>query len=357
MTNKTYRLLSVLTATMLVLMGAITGCSGVTEGSRSETRLITDMSDREVEIPVAEEIERVAVLTSPTVQMMYIVGEQDKLCAITTSTKRRPLCQKMDPSVADMPDPRRTCCQINIESLLETNPQFCMGGRGDMQVVRENTEIPTLELWTPEVYNLEHQKEQVRFFGQVFGKEDEAEEYCTYMDDVLAMVGERVADLSEEERVKVYVGFGPDHMVTYGGDTYFQERIEVAGCTNAAESLSSLGGKEAGLGTVSMEDVLSWNPELIVIDTGEPEDVLNDPLWAEVDAVQNKRIYKLPMGIFIWNRPSAEAAVLFTEWLAFKAYPDLFSDMSIEDEIRRYYSEILDYELADEDVHDILNPQ
>jgi iron complex transport system substrate-binding protein len=356
MKSRLYRSLAILAVMMLVLAGMMAGCSRTAGEPETRTRIITDMSGREVEIPVPEDIERVAVLTSPTVQMMYIVGEQDKLCAITTSTKRRALCQQMDSRIADMPDPRQTAAQINIESLLETNPQFCMGGRADMQVVRENTDIPTLELWTPEVYNLEHQKEQVRFFGQVFGKEGEAEEYCTYMDDVLAMVGERVADLATEERVNVYVGFGADHLVTYGGDTYFQERLEVAGCTNAAESLSSLGGKEAGLGTVSMEDVLSWNPELIVIDIGEPEDVLNDPLWAEVDAVKNGRVYELPMGIFIWNRPSAEAAVLFTEWMAFNAYPDRFSDMTIEDEIKRFYSEILDYELSDEDVYSILNP-
>ena len=47
---------------------------------------------------------------------------------------------------------------------------------------------------------------------------------------------------------------------------------------------------------------------------------------------------------------------LFTEWMAFNAYPDRFSDMAIEDEIKRFYSEILDYKLSDEDVQGILNP-
>jgi len=53
-----------------------------------ETRAFVDMTGNTVNIPTPDKIERVAVLTSPQVQIMYILGMQDKLCAMTASQYR-----------------------------------------------------------------------------------------------------------------------------------------------------------------------------------------------------------------------------------------------------------------------------
>jgi len=52
------------------------------------TRAFVDMTGNTVNIPTVDKIERVAVLTSPQVQIMYILGMQDKLCAMTASQYR-----------------------------------------------------------------------------------------------------------------------------------------------------------------------------------------------------------------------------------------------------------------------------
>jgi len=356
MKNKALKLISLLLA-LAVLLGMVISCESAPQEPPAATRTITDMDGNSVELPIPEDIERVAVLTSPTVQLIYIVSEQDKLCAMTASQSKFKLFEKFYPRQAEIPAPRKCQADINIEALLATNPQFCIGSKGDMDVVNKNTNLTTVTVGTlsPTLF-FECLKEEVRLFGEIFGKEERAEKYCTYLDNAHADIEFRMADIPEDQRVKVYMGYGPGHLITYGGDTYMQEQIEAAGCRNVAEELSTISGKEGGLSTVSMEQVLDWDPDIVVIDTGSTADLAKDPVWAAITAVKNGNVFRLPVGGFIWNRPSAEAAVLLPRWLALKAYPDKFGDVNIEQEIKRYFHEILGFDLSDEDVSKILNP-
>ena len=166
-----------------------------------------------------------------------------------------------------------------------------------------------------------------------------------------------MADLGQGKKLKVFMGYNPDHLTTYGGGTFMNEWIEAAGCVNAARDISSLGGKEGGLTAISMEQVLSWNPDVVVIDSGSPGSLAGDAVWSGLSAVKNRRVFRLPVGVFIWNRPSCEAGVMLPEWLALTAYPNRFRNMDIRSEVKRFYQEIFHFAFTDEDVRRILHPE
>jgi iron complex transport system substrate-binding protein len=137
-----------------------------------------------------------------------------------------------------------------------------------------------------------------------------------------------------------------------------QQHIELAGCLNAAQSISTTGLKEGlhtGLAEVSMEKVLGWNPDVLVIDFGTPEEFYNDSKWKSIKAVKNKMVFRQPIGIFIWDRPTAESAVLHPLWLAKIVYPDLFADIDLAREIKRFYRETMSFDFTDEHVEAILS--
>lgn len=344
-------------ACVLLLAVLCAGCTASTNvsptASPSDTRAITDLNKRTVEIPL--DISKVAVFTSPLVQDMYIIGAQDRLCAITTATQKSSLLQKMDPRIMNISAPRSTAGNINAEELVRADPDICIGSIVDMEAVEKSTKIPTLQVSTNDA-SFETIKDEVSYFGKLFGNEPKAEAYNQYLDDTLALLKSKTSSLSDDEKLVVYFGFNPDHLTTYGGDTFMQERIDAAGCKNAAEEVSTLGGNEGGLQAVSMEQILKWDPDIIIIDNGKPEDLYNSTQWAQIKAVKNKNVYLLPAGMFIWNRPSAEAAVLLPEWLAITAYPDRFNDMTAREEIRQFYTEIFEYDLSAKDLDNIINP-
>ena len=136
------------------------------------------------------------------------------------------------------------------------------------------------------------------------------------------------------------------------------ERIITAGCRDATSAISTVGVKEglhSGLSEMSMEKVLGWNPDILVIDSGSAEEVYHDPRWKTVKAIQNHQVFKQPVGVFIWDRPTAEAAVLYPLWLAKTAYPKLFADVDMVKEIKKFYAEIMSFNLSDAQARSVLN--
>jgi iron complex transport system substrate-binding protein len=103
-----------------------------------------------------------------------------------------------------------------------------------------------------------------------------------------------------------------------------------------------------------MEKVLEWNPDMLIIDFGSPAEVYDSPKWKSINAVKNKKVFKQPIGIFIWDRPTAESAVLHPLWLAKMAYPDRFADIDLVREIKKFYRETMSFDLTDEHAEAIL---
>ncbi len=319
------------------------------------TRTIVDFQGLTVTIPVPDKIQRVAILTSPPNIITFVLGVNDTMCATSNAIKNSVFLNNIYPRLKEIPAVRASAGKVNIEALLQSNPDLCMGADIDLQPVDKGTKIPTLRCVENNVITYpDQQKKEVRFFGEVFGKQERAEKYCTYIDNNVAAVKKAVSGLSDSQKLKVYVGFNADHLTTFGSNTFMDEWIHAAGCINAAHPISTIGGSEGGLAAISMEQVLSWNPEILIIDTGSPEEIYKDPLWANIPAVKNKKVYMLPKGMFGWNRASTEPAALFPMWLAITAYPDKFPGVSVQDELKKFYSQIIQYNLTDADISLIL---
>jgi iron complex transport system substrate-binding protein len=334
------------------LVCAVAGSAHAAQSGK--TRIITDMNGRKVEVP--DPLTRVALFGGPTGQIAYVLGARNQLCAVTSSLKGSELVKAFDPTIADLPGPRSTSGQINIEELLLSNPQLVIAGNLDGSIVEKKTRIPVA--YTESTMAQGVLRDEVRFYAHVFQKEARGERFIAYLDRVEAFVRSRTRAIPPEKRKKVFNGYGPSHLVTLGGDTFMHERIVMAGCVDAAASISTAGVKEglhSGLSEMSMERVLGWDPDVLIIDSGRPADVHNDPKWQSVKAVRNRQVFKQPIGVFIFDRPTAEAAVLYPLWLAKNAYPDLFRDVDMMREVKKFYREIMDFNLSDEQAQAVLD--
>ncbi len=321
----------------------------------AKMRAIQDMLGREVVVP--ENLQRVALLGGPTGQVAFILGVQDRLCAVTNTLRMSQLARMLYPKVEDLPGPRTVAGNINIEELIESRPELVIAGDTDGQIVERKTRIPVAYLDSSMAAGIKELKDEIRFYAKVFQKEDRAEIFAAYLDNTIAFVRSRTSDIPIDKRKKVFNGYHANHLVTLGGDTFLQERIEAAGCLNAAAPVSTEGkqtGLHAGLGEVTMEQVLAWNPDILVINAGKPEDLYIDARWRAIKAIKTKQVFYQPTGIFIFNRPTAESAVLYPLWLAVMAYPERFQDISLVAEVKKFYKEVMQANLTDQQASDIL---
>ncbi|MEN6475076.1 MAG: ABC transporter substrate-binding protein [Syntrophaceae bacterium] len=341
--------------TILGLIIALLAVLTIAAGPQAQ-RAITDMLGRRV--MVSDPLQRVALLGGPTGQVAYILGVQDRLCAVTASLKSSPLVRGMDPRIRTMPGPRTTAGNINIEALIASDPQLVIAGGIDGEIVLRKTRIPVAFLDDNMGQSFENLKKEIRFYAHVFQTPARAEQYIAYLDMTLALVRSRLSAIPPERRALVFNGYGPAHLVTLGGDTFMQERLAAAGCRNAAEKIGTTGKREGlhtGLGEVSMEQVLGWDPDVLVIDSGTPQAIYADPRWKALRAVRLRRVFRQPSGVFIWDRPTAESAVLYPLWIACTAYPERFKDINLVAEVQRFYREIFGFALSDAQARKVLS--
>ncbi len=320
-----------------------------------KTRTITDMLGRKVAVP--DPLTRVALLGGPTGQIAYVLGARNQLCAVTKSLSSSELVRLMDPSVTNLVAPRSTSGQVNVEELIVADPQLVIAGDLDGSIVEKKTRIPVAYFKSDMNQSFEMIKEEIRFYGTVFDKLPRAEKYIGYLQKTVALIQSRTGAIPKNKRKAVFNGYSSNHLVTLGGDTFMQQRLELAGCRNAAESILTTGLKEGlhtGLAEVSMEKVLGWNPDVLVIDFGAPSELYDNPKWKSINAVRNKMVFRQPIGVFIWDRPTTESAVLHPLWLAKIAYPDLFRDIDMVQEVQRFYREIMSFNLSDEQANAVL---
>ena len=345
----------IFTGCIVLLLMLLAGCDRNRTHAEESNRVITDMAGNRVSIPAPENIQRAAVIFTPVGQIAYILGVQDKLCAVTRQVKMYNYISRFDPEIKNVSTPV-SGWEVNVEELLATKPDICIGIDRQLSRIAKVSTIPSLCVgFRNSDSDIEYQKKLVRFFGDVFGKEERAEKYCGFLEQSLEIIAGRVDLVQKDRRPRVLIASEHDHSGTYGKDSYIQEWLERAGCRNAAETLIPPGSSNS-FNKVSPEQMLAWDPDIILITSGTINELENNNAWSGFRAVQNKKVYRIPVGIFIWNRPTAEGSALFPFWMAATAYPELFTDITAESHIRRFWKEILKYDLTDEDVYDILHP-
>ena len=149
-----------------------------------------------------------------------------------------------------------------------------------------------------------------------------AETLAGYTERTVGTIRERVQPIPKEKRPRVYFARGPRGLDTALGGSINVETIEFLGAQNVAAERSG------GLTSVSLEQVLLWNPDIIVtIDREFAAAVRTDSGWAPVKAVRENRVHLSPRLPFGWvDFPPSVNRLIGLWWLAKIFYPEQFPE-------------------------------
>lgn len=234
---------------------------------------------------------------------------------------------------------------FNFEELAALKPQVIFDSKDTLRDKAAEVGIPVVNcLFT----TFDEMQKSIELSATVFGGDapDIAQKYNKELDKTVKGIEAKTKGLAESEKPKVMHGASVYALTIDGTQTIIDDWIKVAGGVNAVTE-STKGNAQAKF---SMEQVLAWNPDVIITGkAGEDQQILNDPNWASVKAVQDKKVYVNPKGVFGWDRYGVEE-LLQVQWAASILHPDLFKDLKIEDKVKDFYKTYLNYELTDEDV-------
>ena len=235
MTRSVYVLCALIIAAGMLCCGCTTTTTPPDESAA--TRTITDMEGNQVVLPA--EGATFGVFGGPISQVPYLLGANDSVVAVTKGPQMMEMMQEMDPGITKKPAPRTTNGNVNIEELLVTNPDCVIAFDVDGKIVESQTDIPVIYLSGTMSDGFEEMRREITFMGEVFQKPERAQAYIDYIDETLAFLKNRTADIPEDERATVFLGEGVSHLQTLGGDTFFTEWTEAAGCVNAVAAIET----------------------------------------------------------------------------------------------------------------------
>jgi len=176
--------------------------------------------------------------------------------------------------------------------------------------------------------------EMIALIGQATGETERASQLTHWIESSRKSVDSLTAGLSDKH--VVYMCGTGSWLTTTSNDMFQASLIEIAGGLNAAGDIEGSGRIE-----ISYEQLLLLNPDIIIVppEAGfSVEDVLTDPLLAELSAVRSGSVYQMPEAFEAWDSP-IPSSMLGVKWLLSVLYGDIYSIETVRRDTADYYLE------------------
>ena len=190
---------------------------------------------------------------------------------------------------------------ISKESFVATEADFVSGweqsiteeATGSLEELEERGVVPFVSSGLAPDATIESVYNDFILLGKIFEVSERAEKVVAKMKDEVKSIADKTKDIKDKPRVLIYDSGEGEAFV--GGSGLPNNLIELAGGENVYKDLGQ------DYATVSFEDIVQKNPEIIVVTeyysgiTGNEKIkfLKNNPALKDVDAVKNNRIYKI----------------------------------------------------------------
>lgn len=261
--------------------------------------------------------ERIVSLAPSTTEILFALGLGDEVVGVDSYSNYPPEAAGIEPKVGGF-------ANINIETVIGLEPDLVLAAGGVQERFAERLEELGLTVIVLSPKDVEGILNDILLVGKATGKEKVAEKLVDEMRDRIAIITEKTKDIPRDERPKVYYEVWHDPLMSAGPGSFAHSLIEMAGGVNIFEDAATQYPE------VSLETVLSRNPEVIIITPPDapmpgvsPEQLKARPSWSEIKAVKDGRIYQIHPDLL--SRPGPRI-VDGLEALAEAIHPELFEE-------------------------------
>ena len=340
--------------------------SSVESEGTEETHIVVDHAGNEVEVPY--DIERIAVADIyplPSVLSVFfdsaekIVG----MAPASMTAAQNSLLSELYPEILYAETGFTDGTTVNIEELIKLDPDVVFYGASNPEIGEQlkNSGIPGIAIsvnkWD---YNaIETLDNWISLISEMFPDNDKTQLVSDYSNEVYDEIQERVADMSDEDRARLFFLFQySDTTIATSGQNFFgQWWADAIGAVNVAQELTTDNANQ-----VSMEQIYGWNPDTILItnfNQATPDDLFGNTIgsydWSEIDAIKLGQVYKMPLGMYRSYTPGVDTPITLY-WLAKTVYPELFEDIDVTEKTIDYYDSVFGVQLTEEQAESIFTP-
>lgn len=324
-------------AILLTVSVFLIGCGEKTasEKDAKEQKIkVTDLSGREVEIVAPAK--KVVAIGPGALRLVCYVNGADKVVGIEEMEKNnsggRPYFTANSNLLADLPAIGQGGPQIqpDAEKLVSVKPDVifsCLTDKEQSDELQNKTGIPvvvldygTLSTFSQEVYD------SLNLIGKITGEGKRAQEVVDYLNKCKEDMNDRTKDIPDSEKPSVYVG-GLGMAGVHGIESTYGEYPPFT-AVNAKNVVDETG--KPGSVTIDREKLISWNPDILFVDSGGYQLVMDDykenpSFYKSLAAVKNGQVYSLISYNWYWT--NIETAVADAYYAGKMIYPEKFEDI------------------------------
>ena len=366
---------SLLAAAMTVTLAACssTGSSASSVSSSlneevniPETVTITDHADRTVEVPTNPE--KVAILgIYPLASMLSVyLNSAETIVAMepaSASAAKNSVLIDLYPEIGDITTDILTGEDLNIEALVALQPEVVYYNAADQADLEklENAGITAVAFsptkWKFDV--IETYRQWISLLDQIYPSSSKnAKLVDQYSTEIYNMIQETVSTVEQPQKILFLYQYDENAMITSSSRFFGEWWAKAVGGVNVASDVQA----DTANAKITMENVYEWNPDVIIITNftkATPDDLYNNAIgsddWSTVKAVQDQRVYKMPLGTYRTYTPSSDTPMTLL-WLAQAVYPELFAEIDVKAEVKDYYSQLFGITLTDAQIEKMYTP-
>ena len=330
-----------------------TTATSATTTTTATTRVITDMYGRQLTVPT--NITRVLATGPVEMEMVYMLAP-DKLAGLAFSFNgTTPLVPGKYSQLTVVGGWFGTQTG-NYETFIAAKPDIILEGSSTSIAERQTKfgSIPVVGVNEGDL--MFNYAASIRFLGELLGVPEQAQALINYYTDAMSYVNGITANIAQSDKVKVYYAEGKDGLSTDPIGSQHTALLAFCGGINVAD-VQLLPGY--GMASVSLEQILLWNPDIIIIGRGSQASlyttVTTSTLWSKLGAVRSGRVYLRPDNPFSWfDGPPGPGQILGMYWMVHTLYPNQTASLDLKAKIKEFYSKFLHYGLTDAQLASLL---
>jgi iron complex transport system substrate-binding protein len=242
--------------------------------------------------------QRIVCLTEEPTEILYALGEQDRIVGISGFTVRPARARQEKPRVSAF-------TSAKIERILELQPDFVVGFSDIQADIAQVLIKAGIEVWISNHRSVAGILAYVRRLGAMVGALERAEHYAVSLERHLEEV--RLQSAVFQRRPRVYFEEWDEPLIT--GIRWVSELIEIAGGDDIFSDRVANGALAKNRILSDPTEVARRSPDVIFGSwcgkRFRPEAVAARPGWEHIPAIRDSEIYEIKSPLILQPGPAA----------------------------------------------------
>ena len=268
---------------ILVLLFAVFSC-GIKEEEKSKANAETKVNEKS-----EKKYDRIVVLDPAVVEMVYLLGGEDKLVGIAKLERSKIWPEEKTEKVESV----GTFINPSLEKIIVLKPDLVIESFHSSDAIDKSLTSNNIEIIKIQANSIEDIFKNFQKVAKILGKEKEAEKIIAEKRQKI----EEIKKIDTTEKKGLFI-LAPTPMRVFGKGTLPNDIMEMLNIKNIAAGMQGMSP------TLTPEYIIKENPDIILTFVKDPQEIVKaNPQIKDISAIKNNKFVVLETGQILRGSP------------------------------------------------------